>query len=117
MGSYNPAMRSWLVIVFWVLVPLQLSWAAAHARVTHDTAHASARHCSHSHASAHMHTADAGEGHADCSTCHNGCSMPCPGEAGPSIDGASALSSTGTTWQPASHHARRPDRPQWVARA
>jgi len=116
-GSYNPAMRSWLVIFLWVLAPLQLSWAAADTRVAQDSTHTIASHGAHPHASAQPQSTDASAAPADCSTCHTSCAMACPVEARQAVAGTTVLPTVGTALLPASHHARRPDRPQWFARA
>lgn len=110
-------MRSWLVMLFWVLVPLQLSWAAADTPLMHDTHHASARHCAHQHAPDPTQNPDAGATHAECSTCHTSCPLACLGGSRLAVADATTLGTTGTSLLPASQHPARPERPQWIARA
>jgi hypothetical protein len=119
---YNPAMRSWLVVLLLVLMPLQFSWAAMGAFCQHkcgsDASHAG--HHAHEHRSqsdsdgATSQTA-ASVADADCGTCHAGCSIAAPdAQAGVGAT-TSASWALGRSVQPRSAPFDVPERPQWHA--
>ncbi|MDW5441515.1 hypothetical protein [Polaromonas sp. SM01] len=81
-------MRRWLIVLLFVFVPLQLSWAAVSAYCQHETGSA-AQHVGHHQ---HQHQADPDQGDsskptstvgmdADCGACHAGGSTAIFGSA------------------------------------
>jgi len=109
-GFYNPPMRSWLAILLLMLVPWQLSPAAAGLPAPHESVAHAVVHCTHPSAAASQ--ADVAV-HADCGTCHNGCAIALPDEPRRSLASTPAFPPTGPAALPASRPADLPDRPQW----
>lgn len=109
-------MRSWLVIFLWVLLPLQLSWAAAGQADAQGNGPVAAVHCSHLHCADNATGAEAGANHADCgTTCHNAGSLALFNEPRRILASAAVLPPTDTAVLPASQPADLPERPQWAA--
>lgn len=109
-------MRSWLAVFLLVLLPLQFSWAAAGAPAPHESEPLVGLHCPHPHCATSTPGLDVGAVHADCGTCHNGCSMALFHEAHGHLANAAAFPLTGATVLPASRPGDLPDRPQWATR-
>ena len=119
---YNPAMRSWLVVLLLVLMPLQFSWAAMGAFCQHERG-SDASHAGH-HAHEHRSQSDsdgatsqtsASVADADCGTCHAGCSIAAPDAQAGMGAMASASWASLRAVQPRSAPFDVPERPQWHA--
>lgn len=119
---YNPAMRSWLVVLLLVLMPLQFSWAAMGAFCQHERG-SDASHAGH-HAHEHRSQGDSDDAtvqtaasvaDADCGTCHAGCSITAPDTQDGAGATASASWALGRSAQPRSAPFDVPERPQWHA--
>lgn len=119
---YNSAMRSWLVVLLLVLMPLQFSWAAVGAFCQHERG-SDASHAGH-HAHEHRSQSDsdgatsqtaASVADADCGTCHAGCSIAAPDVQASVGTTASASWALGRSAQPRSAPFDVPERPQWHA--
>lgn len=119
---YNPSMRSWLVVLLLVLMPLQFSWAAMGAFCQHERG-SEASHAGH-HAHEHRGQSDADAAtsqtaasvaDADCGTCHASCSIAAPDAQAGVGAMASASWDLGRSAQPRSAPFDVPERPQWRA--
>lgn len=118
-------MKRLLIILMFLIVPLQLSWAAAAAYCEHET-NPSTVHFGH-HEHKHIASTDeakidgsksAAAADSDCTSCHLGgiaiLTMPAPSMA---LDLVSAPSITAGNPLLASSRPSRPERPKWVVAA
>lgn len=114
-GPYNLRMRSWLVVLLLVCLPLQWSWAGSDVRERHDggttmvlSSHAveAADAANDPHANTHT---------ADCGGCHHGCSLALLGAPRAMHAVAQVVPAARATAWPASRPADLPERPQWRA--
>ncbi|CAL61757.1 conserved hypothetical protein; putative periplasmic cation efflux system protein czcI [Herminiimonas arsenicoxydans] len=118
-------MKRLLIILMFVIVPLQLSWAAAAVYCEHETNPKSVHFGHHEH----KHIASAAEGKTDvsksaaavdgdCTSCHLGgiaiLTIPVPAMA---LDLVSAPSITAGNPLLASSRPSRPERPKWAVAA
>jgi len=119
---YNSAMRSWLVVLLLVLMPLQFSWTAVGAFCQHERG-SDASHAGH-HAHEHRSQSDSDDAtvqtaasvaDADCGTCHAGCTIAAPDAQADVGAMASASWDLGRSAQPRSAPFDVPERPQWHA--
>jgi hypothetical protein len=113
-------MRRWLTIFLLVLIPLQLSWAAAASYCQHESG-AAAKHFGHHE---HQHNAADGKdafpdpakttgGDPDCASCHAGCaSVLLSAVTGASL-ADSSLDTTEYGARLTSPPFERLERPQW----
>lgn len=121
LGSYyNPRMRSWLVVVLMVLLPLQLSWAATGQYCQHevDTSAKHLGHHVHQHRNVEQNDSSADQAKAvatdaDCGTCHSGCSMAIQHPESICNAPASLAFASGPRAQPTHAPVDPPYRPQW----
>lgn len=114
-------MKRLLIILMFLIVPLQLSWAAAAAYCEHETNPSTVHfgHHEHKHIASADEKADTSKSAAavdgDCTTCHLGgiaiLSMPVPMMA---LDLISAPSIIGGNPLLASSRPSRPERPKWA---
>lgn len=120
-SAYNRTMRSWLLIVLMMWMPLQLSWAAMGSSCAHDR-DATAQHLGH-HVHQHQSFEEAAAKKSagvvspdlDCGTCHANCSMAL--QAAPSsgcIQTSSVVLSRPLPWSEFLL-IDRPDRPRWTS--
>lgn len=121
-NHYNATMRSWLLVVLMMWMPLQLSWAATGSYCAHDQ-DATVQHLGH-HAHQHQSAEDAAANQSaagtvspdlDCGTCHASCSMVL--HAMPSsgcVQASSVVLPRPLPWSE-SLLIDRPDRPRWVS--
>ena len=106
-------MRSWLAVLLWVLLPLQLSWAAVGDGRCTPARHAFCQ-CTQT-APTHSQDGEAGAAHLACEVCHGQVHL-----AGPSPHAVAAGPRT-TVFAPLAAAARaspppsRPERPKWPA--
>ena len=90
-------MHRWFLIVMLVLLPVQLSWAAASAYCQHTS-----------------NTADPGNLENDCGVCHAGCSLALHTATPNATLGHVHLRASAPTPVPLRHYQDLPDRPQWA---
>jgi hypothetical protein len=120
-------MRQWLFVLLLLVLPLQTVWASAAPYCAHETGTAASNHFGH-HDHQHQGGGDAGASlddnpdgpglfHADCATCHLGCSASLP----PSADAVEPIAHRAdlSFKHPghASHVPSAPDRPDRIAAA
>jgi len=117
-------MRRWLTILLLVLIPLQLTWAAAASYCQHESG-AATKHFGHHE---HRHQAKAGEPDqgktkslgtvdVDCSFCHACCAAIPAGKHDVPPLGIASLSVTSHLDGSVSAFPSRPERPNWAALA
>jgi hypothetical protein len=115
-------MRFWFIVFLAILMPLQLSWAAAGRYCQHEVDGASKHVGHHTHQHQVAERAEAGDNLAkkisvdlDCGTCHAGCSMA--SNEPYTVENVSLnltfASRSVVKLIPASQD--RPERPQWYA--
>lgn len=119
---YNLGMRSLLVVLWLVLMPLQLSWAAMGDYCLHERGSA-ASHLGH-HAHEHLNQSDVSGtasqtpsnlGDADCGTCHAGCAFAALDAQIGWVVPSSGIWVAGNSAQPSSIPFDLPERPNWSA--
>lgn len=112
-------MRRFVAILMLVLLPLQVSWAAAAVYCQHETA-AEAAHFGHHE---HRHDGHAADGAADaklpgavdgdCSVCHAICAVAVFAASAPAVVAADTAVAVPFPDPPASAPTARPERPNW----
>jgi hypothetical protein len=115
-------MRRWFFIVMLILLPVQLSWAAASAYCQHTAPHTTPHpgHHVHEHAqspSGDSNTADTGTLENDCGVCNAGCSLALHTATPNATLGHGHLRASAPTPVPLRHYQDLPDRPQWATLA
>lgn len=109
-------MRRWLAILFMVLIPFQLGWAAVSAYCQHESG-AAADHLGHHE---HRHVgddrdfgSDAGAAHVDCGFCHAAGAAALTSSAhSPVLDSPPTELAPSRVRIPAPHPTE-PERPKW----
>lgn len=110
-------MRRWLAIFLLVLLPLQLSWAAAAPYCQHETG-AAVQHFGHHEHKHHQGSADTTDvpsfaADSDCAACNAGCAAATVTVPSLALDAAPPALAPWYPHVPTSPPATQPERPNW----